>query len=268
MPADIVGIRRAYDEAIEALKAHKDEQPAELLSVSKLMAAGMGVEDAEAEFEAVGRQWDDWRARHRNLVDAKSIAANRANKAVVSQLDEITLSFRETVTSLVDECRPHAEKLTAYGPEYSTDHIVSRASSAELKAYQAILEAQRKFDAIYKAWAGACMTPRRLHRYSINPGFGSEKFPFHPESTGRVHFVWGDPTLVKDHRLNGKKLSRTGLPLAPDARLILIAQEDPACRYRLATIPELKDRALDEWRTRRAAEPAEPEGRTFRMRAV
>ena len=254
LPSDILEVRRAHDDAVQALKAHRDECPDELRPVAKLMAAGMGLEDAEAEFEALSKEWDAWQGRQRNLLSARGIAANQANRAVTSQLDDLVLAVRETVTALVEECRPHAEKLKAYGPEFSTDHIVSRASAAEVKAYQAILEAQRKFDPIYRWWARACMNPRRLHQVSITPGFGSGKFFFAPETMDKARYVWERPELVTDARLNGKKLSRTGQPLTPESRLILIALEDPACGYRLATIEELRERAELEWNARRAAD--------------
>ena len=41
LPSDILEVRRAHDDAVQALKALWDECPDELRPVAKLMAAGM-----------------------------------------------------------------------------------------------------------------------------------------------------------------------------------------------------------------------------------
>lgn len=258
--ADAVVAWQAADVALKAL-----EQPEAPTSSARLVDQGYAPADALAEVDRQVAAVAEWRREQGVLIDARSRRAHDLNRVVDTHLEDLVLAARPTVTEIVEDARPHVEKLARFGPAFDANVIVARATAAELKSFQTVTGLQLRLDAIHKAWSGGYMTPARIsstYELSYNPA----EFGWSADAVAREHYYWENAGLVREPRLNGRALSRSGRPLPPSTSLLLIAAEDPECGYRLAVLPEIRERALAEWQAMRDARP--PVNRQFRARSI
>lgn len=246
---EVAAAREAWEDADKEVKSLP--RPDEPVSPARLIDQGWKVDDAQEEFDNRYQAVVEWKRRHNTLVDARSLKARVLNKSVASSLDALVIGTRPVVTEIIDLARPHAEKLVKFGPEYDPAVMVAKATSTELKAYQEILQLQARFDTIHHAWARSYANMRRLSAAYVTGHHGD--FGWSALNTDPAHFVWSEPSLVREPRLNGQARSRNGYPLAPRKELLLIALEDPECGYRFATFDDLRERAYEEWQARRLA---------------
>ena len=140
--------------------------------------------------------------------------------------------------------------------------VVAKATAKELRAYQAVMALQARFDVIHKAWTGSYMTPARV-RVVGEVSNAKGQFSWQAMDMGKEFFYWDEPALVGNPRLNGQMLSRTGRPAPVSTSLLLIAAEPEDAGYRLATFDDLRQRARMEWDTRAAASRAHGRAQRF-----
>jgi hypothetical protein len=225
LPADIAEARERMDKVDEALAS----LPA-LESVphpAKLMAQGASLEEAKAES---ARQKEEALAQadsRRIALDAQSRVRRELNRLVAEQRDELIVSLRPTVNALIQECRPHAQTLAGYHPEFDERALLRNATPAELKAWQAAAELEKKFGVLIAAWRAAFKASRR------RPG------GFDVREVGEEQKFWEAPALVDSAYLNGTRRNRQGGQAAIQPNLLGVASEPAEAGFRLATIGDL-----------------------------
>ena len=203
---EVAAAREAWEDADKKVKSLP--KPDEPVSPARLIDQGWKVDDAQEEFDNRYQALVEWKRRHHTLVDARSLTASVFNKAVVSSLDALVIGTRPVVTEIIAAARPHAEKLVRFRPEFDPAVMVAQATSSELKAYQEILQLQARFDTIHHAWARSYANMRRVAAAYVTDHHGD--FGWSALNTDPTHFVWAEPSLVREPRLNGRARSRTG----------------------------------------------------------
>ena len=256
LPARIVSLRAEHEAADKALRAL--ERPDEPTSPERLVGQGWSPGEAMAEADRRHAAIASWRREHDVLAAVRSHKANALNRAVAEDVEDLVMLARPVVTEIVEAARPLIPKLARFAPGYEPERIVAKATSVELKAYQALMALQVRFDAIHKAWAGSYVTPARVNR-TYEASNAPSTFSWSAAEMPVEFFYWAEPSLVANPRLNGQALSRSGRPLPLSTSLLLIAAEDPEAGYRLAVFPELRERAHQQW----AARMASVTGRTY-----
>lgn len=244
LPARIVNLMAEHAAADRALRAR--ERPEDPVNPARLVDQGTDPAEAVAEAERRHARIAAWRRERDALIGARSMKAAALNRAVDENLEDLVLAARPVVTEIVEAARPLVPKLARFAPAYEPERIVAGATAAELRAYQGVMALQVRLDAIHKAWTGSYVTPARVARtYEVS--HSPAVFGWSAAELGREHYYWTEPSLVRNPRCNGTALSRSGRPLPPSTSLLLIAAEAAEAGYRLATFPELRERARQEW---------------------
>lgn len=231
--ADKVGVELPTElqtarQRMEKAKAELAKLPAPLpvSTPHELVAAGVELARAQDEAERMASE----AAR---LEELRSIGASGADGArmVVNRTmgqygDELILALRPIVTALVDSARPHAVVLAEFAPGYGAGDIVHQGQPKHLKAFQAVVEIERRFGTCMAAWRASFTEGARRSGLDLR-----EVKP--------VHQFWASPERVRDESLNGTKLNRRGYPVTIQPTVLCVASEDEAAGFRLASVAEM-----------------------------
>lgn len=189
----------------------------------------MDLEDASQEAARLAQEAGRLETMHREGAASRDGARFAMNRAVAAYAEDLILDLRPHLAAIVEKARPHAKVLARFAPSYSAGDMLHRATPKELKAYQASVEIERRFGALLALWRACFKTLKESPAYSR----------FDTRWVEQVHMFFANPEAAQDDALAGRKLNRSGYPVAIQPTALAVASEHPDVGFRLATVEEL-----------------------------
>jgi hypothetical protein len=258
--ADVAGV--ALPDEVQEARQRLEKVDAELAALpgpeaptpaARLVAGGMGLEEATAENERQAAEALAHKEAHRVVRDAQGHARRNLNNAVAQARDTLIVeAARPVVTALIEEARPHAETLARFAPKFDPGAIVRRGEPRHMKAFQAGEELERRFGAIMAAWRASYKATTTMYGGPKSP---ARVYGFDPRSVDQVHRYWDAPELVGNPLLNGTQRNRRGYPVRIEPTVLGVASEPAGAGFRLATVRELYELSKSQAKRARAETP-------------
>lgn len=264
LPADIV---KMIDRNRELRTMTPGEAPA-VTPASTLVAQGMDhAEAVEAESKAQAAHDAHRKASAAHYAAMQDLDVRPVNEFTRRADEIIETTIRARVDALVNQVRPHVEKLARFAPQggirsamfghnpvdvvkefsgFDALEMLRTATSDEITAFQACIQPEVEFQKVATLWLRA-----------LQNGEGSG---YHPNSiptyTGGVA-VWENPEEVPDLTIRGQAVGTNDLGAWPTPlRLMTLAAQPKTAGLRLASLREISDRYERELTDRTAAEKA------------
>jgi hypothetical protein len=261
----IAALDRAESLGSEAGRTVAATKEAAAVTAGARILHGADPAEAHTAAEADKAAYADALATHEATASAVISTKARARKAINVNRSAIIAAIREQIAPILAEADPLAAKLAGYGPRFDPDTILRAAKPAEVKAYQAIMELDARFQRLVALWLS-------LWKEGTSRTGGVNAIPpeWRPGFPGGIH-AWERPFDVLDVDV------RDGV----DSRLIAVATWAAAGGYRLADAAEVgrifathviemswPDNRPQPRRVYLAGEPLSPNERPRRKRVV
>jgi hypothetical protein len=240
-------------ERLEKVEAEREALggPLEVPTPSKLVAAGVPLDKAQAEHEKKKAEAAGKEELRRVAEEGRHGVRFMLNRRVIEHRDALVMQLRPLIDDVVRRSRPLAETLAPFAPGYTPGDVVRRGDAKALKAWQDAEVLEQEFGVLIAAWRASLKAATALGQ----PGWIDVR------EVPDAALYWTRPEVVTNPALNGEKLNRSGHPVKIAPTILGVAAEPEEAGFRLATVEEL--RAIFE-----AAHPQIAPVRRYGARAI